>query len=229
MFLSSWAAQTVRRRTFLRVAGSATATAGLALAGCTGSTPEPATTPTYILSADDTGQFNYFYLLKQLLVAFYQKVLAAPPTDLLAGELAILTDLRDHEIVHMLSLGNTLGATAALPLLTFDFSTLPLTTRTGVLTAAQTFEDLSAAALSFGLPFIGTADTLAFLLKIASAEARHAATVRDLLTPTTLAAPDAVLSGGGPLAAIVLPADVLKVIAPYFPAAIIDVSLLPKA
>ena len=228
MLLPSWATRTLRRRTFLRVAGSATAATSLTLAGCKTSTPEPdTTTPTYVLTNDDTGQLNYFYLLKQLLVAFYQKVTAAVPTDLTSSDLAIVVDLRDHEIVHALSLSYALGTTAGIPQLTFDFSALSLTTRAGVLAAAQTFEDLSSAALNFSIPFLSTADTLTFMLKIASAEARHAATVRDLLSPATLAAPDAVLTNGGPLATTALPADVLKGIAPYLTSAIIDVSLLP--
>ncbi|MVN76787.1 ferritin-like domain-containing protein [Hymenobacter sp. HMF4947] len=230
MHLSSWASRTLRRRTFLRVAGSATATAGLALAGCSANDPEPTTTtPTYALTNDDTGQLNYFYLLKQLQVAFYQKVTATVPADLTGADLLTVTDLRDHEIVQQLSLGYALGATAALPQLIFDFSTLPLTTRAGVLAAAQTFEDLCSAALTFSVPFLTTADTLRFMLKIASVEARHAATVRDLLAPTTLAAPDAVLTSGGPLANIATPADVLKAITPYITLAVIDVSLLPIA
>lgn len=228
MHASFWAQRGLRRRAFLRVAGGTAASAALVLAGCQAKTPDPAPTTAYQFTPNETGLLNYFYLLQQLKVALYQQGLAANPTGLQTGELDVLTDLQDHHVVQLQTLYFALGNAPLLPQLTYVFTGLTLGTRPGLLAAAQTLEDLTLAALNYSLPLLGTADTLAYLLKIASAEARHATTVRDLLDPTALAAPDAVLDGNG-LAAVATPTTVLAVIAPYFSPIIVDGSLLPVA
>lgn len=191
------------RRTFLRVAGASAATASLVLAGCGDTTPTP--TPNdpnrLFLGTGDAGLLNYLYLLKQLKTAFYQKVVDAPPTDLLPGEKAYFDDLRDHELVHRETLRYALSSGAydvnLTQPLTYDFSTFTFTTRAGVLAAAQQLEDLGVAAYAGALRLLTTTTTLALLAKIASVEARHAAFVRDLRTPGSFAGDDVVVSADG--------------------------------
>lgn len=192
----------MERRTFLRVVGASAATASLVLAGCSDPAPEP--TPTVqnqlLLGESDTGLLNYFYLLKQLEVAFYQKIVDTPPSNLVAGDKAAFDDLRDHGLAHRETLRFALGAstyeTRLERPLAFDFSSIVLTSRVGVLTAAQQLEDLSVAAYAGALPLLVAPTTVALLAKIASVEARHAAFVRDLRTPGTFAGNDVVVNAG---------------------------------
>jgi hypothetical protein len=206
---SSQAPAALPRRSFLRVAGASAAAAGLVLAGCSDDPDPVAVDPNRLALStspntgqlDDSGLLNYILLLEQLEAAFYQKVIGAPPTDLRPGELAIFTDLRDHEVVHRESLRFALGAnaydralTTPLPL---DFSGFTLTTRAGVLAAAQQLEDLGVAAYAGALPLVASTATVALLAKMSSVEARHAALVRDLVAPGTFAGDEVVVSTGG--------------------------------
>ncbi|WP_051718324.1 ferritin-like domain-containing protein [Hymenobacter sp. IS2118] len=148
----------------------------------------------------DVGLLNYLYLVKQVQVAFYQKVIGALPGDFSDAEKLSFNDLRDHELVHRETLRFLLGTNAydvllqqPLPL---DFSSLNLATRAGVLTAAQQLEDLSVAAYAGSLRLLAAVPTAALLAKIASTEARHAAFVRDLRTPGSFAGTDVVVNAG---------------------------------
>jgi hypothetical protein len=231
----SRAAAELPRRSFLRVAGASAATVGLVLAGCGKTETPPATTNANLLTvgAGDNGLLNYFYLLKQLQAAFYQKVVDAAPTDLQAGEQAFFDNLRDHEVVHRETLRYALGtnayeATLTTPLV-FTFSTLTLPTRAGVLAAAQQFEDLGVAAYAGALRLITTTSTLALLAKIASVEARHAAFVRDLRTPGAFAGDDVVISSGG-LQSVSLAKTPTQVVAEtkgFFQPVVVSIDALP--
>ncbi len=192
----------MQRRTFLRVAGASAATASLVLAGCSDPVSEPVAVTQNVLrlGSGDSGLLNYLYLLKQLEAAFYQKVVDTPPSDFVAGDKAAFDDLRDHGLTHRETLRFVLGTGAydvgfAQPL-AFDFSTFVLTSRAGVLTAAQQLEDLSVAAYAGALPLVAAPATVALLAKIASVEARHAAFIRDLRTPGTFAGNDVVVNAG---------------------------------
>ena len=231
------------RRVFLRVAGASAATAGLVLAGCGKDDPDPVVNSNvlYLGSASpsaadvDVGLLNYLFLLKQLEAAFYQKVIDAPPTDLLANEKAFFADLRDHELVHRETLRYALGtraydATAAQPL-AFDFSSLTLTTRVGVLAAAQQLEDLSVAAYAGTLRLVRAASAVALLAKISSVEARHAALIRDLQTPGSFAGDD-VVTNVGTLKSVSLaktPAQVVAEAKAFFLPIVVSTDLLPTA
>ncbi|MFC7667131.1 ferritin-like domain-containing protein [Hymenobacter humi] len=224
------------RRSFLRVAGASAATVGLVLAGCGKDNTPTATNPNaLLLGKDDPGVLNYLYLQKQLAAAFYQKVSDAAPSDFSASEKAFFTDLRDHELTHREALRNALGTGAydtslATPLV-FDFSTLALTTRTGVLAAAQQFEDLSVAAYAGALPLLTTTSTVALLAKIASVEARHSAFVRDLRTPGSFAGDDVVISADSLQSVSVAktPAQVVADTKAYFLPIVISTDSLPTA
>ena len=52
------------------------------------------------LGSGDIGILNYAYALEQLEAAFYAKVITSPYASMPAIELALLTDIRDHEIAH---------------------------------------------------------------------------------------------------------------------------------
>ncbi len=213
------------RRTFLRVSGAGAAALVLAT-GCSSPAPTPTADPNIItLPAGDAGIENYLYLLAQLQASFYQTVLTTPPADFVAADLSYFTDLRDHEVIHREFYKYALGTTPYLPVLTFTFASLTLTTRAGVLAGAQAFEELSTAAYAAILPAVSDATLQGLMLKIASVEARHAALLRDLLSPGSFA-PDDVVDGNGQ-AVVLAPAAVATALAPYLAPYTLSVANLP--
>ncbi|AII52702.1 hypothetical protein N008_12045 [Hymenobacter sp. APR13] len=225
------------RRSFFRVAGAGAAVSALVLAGCgKDDDPDPvAGNPTLTLgnfvssstSASDPNitVLNYAYLLEQIEAAFYDKVVTTPPSDLLPGELAYLTDLRDHELIHREYLKYALGTSAydntlSAPLV-FDFSTFTLTTRTGVWTAARQLEEIGVAAYNGAAKYLTSAEHLNALGKIVSVEARHAALAREVLQPGTFA--DNIGTTG--LDDAKSPAQVVALIQPFVPVVISTANL----
>jgi hypothetical protein len=99
-----------------------------------------------------------------------------------ANERRILTDLRDHEIVHREFFAAALG-NFKIPNLTPDFSAVNFGDRASVLQTARTFEDLGVGAYNGAGRYLKTAGFLTLAGKIVSVEARHAAAIRDLLAP----------------------------------------------
>ncbi|PJJ54809.1 ferritin-like protein [Hymenobacter chitinivorans DSM 11115] len=220
----------MRRRSFFRVAGATVAASTLVLAGCVKDPVEPTDTQvtTLNLGEGDTGLLNYLLLLEQLEAAFYQKVVTTPPTDLQAGELAALTDLRDHEVVHREFFRQLLGSNAQ-PTIEFNFSTINFSSRASVLAAARTFEDLGVAAYNGAAKLFTSREILALVSKIASVEARHAAFIRDLIQPTDPFG--GVVEGSGAysgLGTVLTPPQVIAAATSFFPYTIV-VSGLPTA
>lgn len=226
----SFLARAMQRRSFFQVAGMTLATSTLVLAGCGKDDPEPtpAVTENVLVlgGTGDAGILNYAYLLEQLEAAFYQKVVAAPPTDLLPGELAYLTDLRDHELIHReylkVVLGNTAYDASLSAPLEFNFSSLTLTTRVGVWTAAQQLEDIGVAAYNGAGKLLTVATNLLALGKLASVEARHAALVHEILQPDSFAS----TVGADGLDDAKTPAEIIALLKPFLPIEV-SVAALP--
>ncbi|MDB5233586.1 MAG: hypothetical protein JWR44_579 [Hymenobacter sp.] len=232
-YFPAWREQSLGRRVFLRVTAASAASVALVAAGCsTASTPEPVVADPYLLAlpAGAKGLQYYAYVLSLGLAATYQKVVDAPPADLTTAERAIFADMRDHAVVHRELLKYALDPTAGTAPFPSDFAfntaKFTLTTRAGVLAAAQQLEDLAASAYPVLLPLMtASATQQALLLKIASVNARHAATVRDLLTPGTFAADDAVDANGQ--LRTKTPTQVLDALAPYFAPYVLTATNLP--
>lgn len=231
---SAPAVSAVPRRAFLRVAGASAVTAGLVLAGCGKDEPTPDTTPTVLSFGNDQNTdlrvLNYLFFIKQLEFAFYDKVLSAFPADVTAPEQAFFRDLRDHELVQRQALGNVLGTSALAPL-SFDFASVTLSTRAGVLDAAKLLEDTGSKAFLGILPLLNSATLFTLAAKMASVEARHAALVRDVQTPGSFASDDAV-ENTGPLAGqakTLTPAEVAVILKPFLPTLTINIDSLPAA
>ena len=134
---------------------------------------------------DDIGILNYAYALEQLEAAFYTAVVAGFATNGIsnATEQAILTDIRNHEVIHRDFLAAALGS-RKIRNLEVDFGTA-LNTRTSVLETARTFEDLGVTAYNGAGKYLNDARNLLVAGKIVSVEARHAAVIRDILQPNT--------------------------------------------
>lgn len=171
----------VTRGTFLKYAGASVAVTGFVLAGCKDDDDELATVD---LGSGDIGILNYAYLLEQLEAAFYVKVLESPYSGMAAAETTILTEIRDHELLHRDFFKAAIGS-AAIAQATFDFSSINFTDRASVLGAAKTFEDLGVSAYNGAGKLLISADYLLLAGKIVSVEARHASAIRDLISPFT--------------------------------------------
>ena len=155
--------------------------------------PPPTFAAVSLNFANNFGVLNYAYALEQLEAAFYTQVVAnsAFATTFNEQQRRILTDLRDHEIAHreffrraIPALGGTLIAD-----LTPNFTSINFANADSVLVTARAFEDLGVAAYNGAGPLLSNDDTGRTLLtvagKIVSVEARHAAAIRDLISPRT--------------------------------------------
>lgn len=130
--------------------------------------------------SSDFGVLNFAYALEQLEAAFYTEVVANLYSGATADEQQVLTDLRDHEVVHREFYEAALGNNA-IPALTPDFGAVDFNSRQSVLETAVTFEDLGVAAYNGAAMFLSDPDFLTVAGKIVSVEARHASVVRTLL------------------------------------------------
>jgi hypothetical protein len=183
------------RRAFLRVLGLGGTIALLpGAAACDSeSTTEPGNgipasgNPIVIdFSQGDVAVVQLASVLEQIEAEFYSRLVAGFATsNIAAGEQAVLTEIRDHELAHRAFLDGTLGA-AVIPVTT-TFRGMDFSDRTAVLTAARTLEDLGIATYNGAAQYLTSPATLLELAKIASVEGRHSSTIRDLQEPRTAA------------------------------------------
>jgi len=183
------------RRSFLRYAGAGAASVGLLAVAACHKDHTVAPTANIDIGSGDTGILNFAYALEQLEAAFYIKVIATPYSGMSATELSYLTSIRDHEILHRNFFKAAIGA-SAIPGLTVDFSSIDFTSRSSVLGAAKAFEDTGVMAYDGAGYLIQNPAYLTIAGKIVSVEARHAALIRNLITPGTFVGSDVVAANG---------------------------------
>jgi hypothetical protein len=195
-FVEELASANVSRRKFLRFSGifGASVIAVGSVTGLTGCSKDDNNTEGINLGSGDTGILNYAYALEQLEAAFYTQVITSQYSGITAAELSYLTDIRDHEIAHREFFKNALGANA-IPALEVNFSSIDFGSRASVLGTAKAFEDLGVSAYNGAGKLIADANYLLLAGKIVSVEARHAALIRELLSPNSFAANDVVVNG----------------------------------
>ena len=150
--------------------------------------PPPATAAIAFDLRSDIGIFRFAHTLEQLEAAFYTAVVAKSNFGTLfnAEEQEVLTDLRNHEIVHREFFRTALGAQAVpdiSPYLNATTINALLADRASILNAARLFEDLGVAAYNGAGKYLQNANNLLVAGKIVSVEARHAAIIRDLMPP----------------------------------------------
>lgn len=177
------------------------------------------------LGSGDFAVLNYAYALEQLEAAFYTQVLASPYRGINSYEQSVLSEIRDHEVAHREFLRGALGGNA-IPDLQVNFSRINFNNRGSVLTTAKTFEDLGVSAYNGAGQLLRDPQYLAAAGSIVSVEARHAAIIRDILSPlsASFAGNDVVNSAG--LDGARLPSQVLPKAAPFV-ATPISASQLP--
>ncbi|MET3115239.1 rubrerythrin [Pedobacter sp. CG_S7] len=172
----------IHRRSFLQFAGAGAAGMALIAAGCKkDKNYNPMDGSVTLNFKDDLGILNYAYALEQLEAAFYIQVVKTPYSGMPTNEMALLTDIRDHEVAHREFFKNAL-ATAAIAGLEVNFSKIDFASRDSVLGTAKAFEDLGVSAYNGAGKLIKSADYLTLAGKIVSVEARHAALIRDLIS-----------------------------------------------
>ncbi len=175
----------LQRRNMLKFFGASAAIITIGSA-CSDDDPTPTNPGGVDLGTGDIGILNYAYALEQLEAAFYVQVASSFYTGITATETAYLTDIRDHEVAHREFFKAALGS-AAIPALQVDFSTINFASRASVLGAAKVFEDLGVAAYNGAGKLLVSDVYLGLAGKIVSVEARHAATIRELLAINTFA------------------------------------------
>ena len=167
------------------------------------------------LGKGDFGVLNYAYALEQLEAAFYSQVMSTPYSGMTSAERAILTDIRDNEIAHREFFKVALGK-KAIPALQVNFTTIDFNSRDSVLNTARTFEDTGVSAYNGAGQLLKNPAFLLIAGKIVSVEARHVATIRDLLQPNSAYfSGDDVTDPATGLDKARLPAEVLPLVAPY--------------
>ncbi len=125
-----------------------------------------------------TDVLNFALTLEYLENDYYQRALKA--TGLIpASDLAIFTQIAQHEAAHVALLKSVLG-TSAVALPTFKYQADTFTNYQTFLAFAQAFEDTGVRAYKGQAGFLKQTDTLTVALQIHSVEARHASEVRRL-------------------------------------------------
>lgn len=139
-------------------------------------------TPVALNLSTDVGILNYAYALEQLEAGFYSAVLASAAfSGLTADEKEVLTDLRNHEVIHREFYRRALGQNRIGDLsLNQTTTAAAVASRTTILRNAEAFEDLGVAAYNGAGKYLADAANLLIAGKIVSVEARHAAAIRDL-------------------------------------------------
>jgi len=147
------------------------------------------------LGSGDIGVLNYAYALEQLEAAFYTQVVKTPYSGISAMEKAYLTDIMYHEVAHREFLKAALSS-MAIPGLEVDFSKIDFSSRNSVLGTSKAFEDLGVSAYNGAGQLLTNPDYLTIAGKIVSVEARHAAWIRDMITPGSFGGTDVVDMNG---------------------------------
>ena len=179
----------LQRRNMLKFFGASAAVITIGAACHNNDIADSTTTDNGVyLGTGDFQILNFAYALEQLEAAFYLQVVANGSFGSIfsTDEKSYLTDIRDHEVCHREYFKTALGSNA-IKGLTPNFSSIDFTSRSSVLASAKAFEDTGVSAYNGAAQYISDGNYLLAAGKIVSVEARHAALIRDLITPGTFA------------------------------------------
>ncbi len=211
--INGFAKSNLPRRSFLQFTGAGLAGVALLAAGCKKEFGGNQTLDHEVdLGSGDFGILNYAYALEQLEAAFYIKVVESFYAGASTLEKNYFHDICRHEVAHREFFKSALGANA-IPALEVDFSTIDFTSRDSVLGTAKAFEDLGVSAYNGAGQLIESPDYLLLAGKIVSVEARHAASIRDLIENGTFANMEVIDANG--LDVVRTPAEVLAIAGTY--------------
>ena len=189
------------RRSFLKVTGLTLAGTGLLLAGCNNDDDSGSNGPSgelpgvrngvFDLGGGDAGILTYAYALEQLEADFYTRVVNGSTFNSIFSteERQVLSDLYAHEVIHReffkVAITAALEGTNGelLPNLEFNYASVNFGNRDSVLGTAKALEDTGVKAYNGAGRYIQEPAYLVIAGKIVSVEARHAAAIRDLISP----------------------------------------------
>lgn len=179
------------RRDFLRAAavgGAAVAIPSL-LTGCkVGETTLGTAGPTGPLlvidfATGDTAFLKFLSVYKQVQADLFTRMVAGLPTsDLTTTEKAVVTEIKNHEIIHRDTIAAILG-TANQVTVTPKWGNTNFGKASEIMTSAINFEDVSVGLYNGMLQHFILSANIQFALEIQSVEARHAAALRDEVVP----------------------------------------------
>lgn len=211
----------VHRRSFFKYAGFSAA--GLAMMASACKIPYKATG--YNLGNGDFAVLNLAYALEQMEAAFYTRVTDKFYTGATELEKDLITDIRNNEIAHREWYQRVL-LLKKLPHLEFDFSSINFNSRDSVLNTAKEMEDTGVSAYNGAGKLLKVGLFLAEAGNIVSVEARHVATIRNLISFGDYAGDDVIDENG--LDGARTPQEVIALTSKYFKKPI-DGSNLPTS
>ena len=209
------------RRSFLKFA--ALGAAGLAVTASACKIPNKAMG--YNLGNGDLAILNLAYALEQMEAAFYTKVTDNWYTGATEMEKDLITDIRNNEIAHREWFRRALFL-KKLPKLEFDFSSVNFNKRDSVLNTAKNIEDTGVSAYNGAGKYLKVGIFLQQAGDIVSVEARHVATIRNLISYGDYAGSDVIDANG--LDGAREPREIIKLTSKFFKNSI-DGSDLPNS
>ena len=174
------------RRNFLKLGGVGLLVAGLTVAGCREDNYDfPMEDNIFDLGKGDVGILNYAYALEQLEADFYTKVVNNFYSGISTEEKQVFTDIYHHEVIHrdFFKAAITAAGATATPKLEFKYDGVDFNSRNSILATAKALEDTGVAAYNGAGKYISNLDYLVIAGKIVSVEARHAAAIRNIISP----------------------------------------------
>lgn len=166
----------VSRRKFLGYAGIASA--GLFIASCKKEENVVATDGATDLGTNDEGLLNLMFVVQQVEAAFYTQLLQNKYTGITLEEEAYFKEILNHEIAHRELLRNYLAGKGTV--VATDFSEVTFSSRSSVMDHAELIENLSVATLNEAGRLFVAGEHVSITAKMASLEARQAATISNL-------------------------------------------------
>lgn len=168
----------VSRRKFLGYAGGL-AGAGLLIASCKKEeNPAPADGTTD-LGTNDNGLLNLLFVMQQIEVGFYERLLNNKFAGMTDQQEAYFKEMLDHEIAHRELLRNYLQGKGTV--VQTDFSSVTFSSLDNTLKNAEVIENLAVATLNEAGRLFVAGEHVTLAAKLASVEARQAATISNML------------------------------------------------
>jgi Ferritin-like domain/TAT (twin-arginine translocation) pathway signal sequence len=128
---------------------------------------------------------RFLYCYKLLQVDLYTQMVAKfSSTNFTTAEQALVTTIRNHELVHRDTLKALVG-TANDVTITPYWSSANFANRTDVLPLAMNFEDASVGMYNGIVQLLFTSNAIALVLEMVTVEARHVAALQDDYSPNT--------------------------------------------
>jgi rubrerythrin len=199
----------VHRRSFFKYAGVSTAGFALMASACKISYKASG----YNLGNGDFAVLNLAYGLEQMEAAYYTRVTQNFYPGASELEKDLITDIRNNEIAHREWFRKVL-ALKKLPKLEFDFSSVNFNSRDSVLNTAKEMEDTGVSAYNGAGKLLKVGLFLKEAGNIVSVEARHVATIRNLISFGDFAGDDVIDKNG--LDGARTPQEVISITSKFF-------------